>query len=224
VSVDPANPLTQYFPANPYNFDVTPTEYAPTGLGPLHAVIEALAGAITNYVSAVNAFKVQTTIQTATGIYLDASGVLYGVQRLPGEPDSAYRIRILDALDSGKLTLGAIQTAVQKYLNSLASVDGGVAPVAYVYDLLSDPTSCAADAAAGETILILQFVVQVTSQVSEDDIFFLDYAYLDYNTYLWTAGTTYATGGIDPGLEAVVYAIKAAGTQPVYKYVVTIIT
>ncbi len=221
---DPADILTDYFPQDPYNFDVVPMEYAATGIGPYKAVITALATQITAYITAVNAFKIQTTIQSATGIYLDAHGVLYGVQRLTGEPDAAYRVRILEALTTGKLTILAIQNAVQKYLNSLASIDGGTPATAYVYDLLSDPTTCAADAAAGNPIVILQFVVEVSYGVDEDGVFFLDYSYLDYTTYLWAAGTSYATGGIDPNLEAVVTAIKAAGTQPVYKTVSNIIT
>jgi hypothetical protein len=210
--------LTQYYPRTPYNFDVPPNPYL---IGPLKSILQTVEARFNTLLADITSLQAQVSVQTATGVYLDNHGILYGTPRLAGEPDSAYRARILETIDAGKLTLGAIQTAVDNYLLSITS-DAGVAPTADVYDLRSNPEKCAADAEEGYTVQILDFIVEIDIVLSYTDAWFVGYSYLDYQTYLYQAGTSY--GGeatADPALVAAINRIKAGGTNAVFKTVTT---
>ncbi len=208
--------LTEEYPIEPYNFDVAPNPYL---IGPIKSILQTVEAKILQLYADIAAFQAEISVQTATGAYLDAHGVLYATPRLAGEPDSAYRPRILEALTRGKITLSAIQAAVTNYLNSTTNTNG-TTPTAVVYDLRSNPTLCAQDAANGNPIEICDFVVQVNRTIS--NAFFLGYSYLGYSTYLENGGTSY--GGEDPEIELIVNQIKAAGMNAVYKNVDTFST
>jgi hypothetical protein len=212
--------LGGYYPVAPYNFDVAPAPYL---IGPIKSILTVVESRLIQLYADIATVQAMVTVQTATGSYLDAHGVLYATPRLAGEPDDAYRTRMLEALTAGKLTLAAIQTSVDNYLLSITNSEG-ILPTGYVYDLRSDPTSCAADAAAGTTIEILDFVVQITTTLSINDVWFLDYTPLDYETYLFSGSTTYGGDStVDPALVAAVNRIKAAGTNAVFKSVVNFV-
>jgi hypothetical protein len=209
----PEDLLTQFYPKDSYNFDKPPPQYV---LGPITSILREVASKFQQLTTDITMVQGMASVQNATGVYLDAHGVLYGVLRLPGEPDSAFRTRILAALTAGKLTLDAIEDVVSNYYISISSNPSN-APTAYVYDLQSDPTTCAVDATAGHPIVINEFVVQITSHVNEDEIFFEDYwAWLGYTTYLFDTATIY-NGAQPQPLAALVGQTKAAGTAPVWK-------
>jgi hypothetical protein len=201
--------LGQYFQKRPYNFDVPPPGYE---IGPLTAVKDQAENAINDMEGQAANLLQQLSVQTATGVYLNAHGVLYGVIRFSGEADTPFRARILAVLKTGKCTLAAIQAAVVNYYASVLP-PSSPQPVIYVFDLRSDPVRAEADG-----LQILDFEINIAFEYLADDYFFLDYSYLDYNTYLASE-----TGSIDPSdpLALVLQNVKAAGTHPVY--VVTII-
>jgi hypothetical protein len=212
--------LAGYFPIAPYNFDTPPSPYL---IGPLKSILTVVESRMIQLYADIATVQAMVTVQTATGSYLDAHGAFYATPRLAGETDDAYRARMLEALTAGKLTLGAIQTAVNNYLLSVTNSDG-IIPTGYVYDLRSDPDACAADAAAGTTIEVLDFVIQITTTLSINDAWFLDYTPLDYETYLFSGSTTYGGDStVDPALVDAVNRIKAAGTNAVFKSVVNFV-
>jgi hypothetical protein len=205
------------YPKAPYNFDVPPPQYL---LGPIKTILYCVNTQFQALYAAISALAAQVTVQTATGIYLDAHGVLYSTPRLAGESDASYRPRILAAITAGKLTIQAITAAVQAYLNS-STAAGYTAPSVYVYDLQSDPTSCAQDAANGNPIEIFQFVVQITRSIS-------DYSSLSVvpgdPLTLFQAGTNYSQTSDDPNLIPVINRVKAGDTRPIIKTIVNIST
>jgi hypothetical protein len=211
--------ITEYYPLVPYNFDVPPNPYL---IGPLKSIFEVVEARLVQLYADIAGVQVQLSVQNATGSYLDAHGVLYATPRIPGELDVPYRARILEARSIGKLTLFAIQAAVSNYLVSATSADGGVLAGSDVYDLRSNPAACVTDATNGYTVQVLDFIVEVDVDLSVDDAFFLDYVELDYEAFLFTAGTTYGeTQPDDPGLVAAALSKKAGGTNAVFKTVVT---
>jgi hypothetical protein len=213
---DPAELLTEQFPITPYNFGVPPIAY-PT-IGPIKAILSTYQSLILAFMAVVVSYISQTTVQTATGPYLDALGVLYGVLRYPGELDAAYRTRIFAAISRGRNTLAAIQAAVQDYENGLSIPTGGSPVTAMAYDQQSNPTLCAADAAAGTPVPIFYFVVQLSSSVNVDDAAFADYCACDDEAYLYQGGTSYiSAASADPALIATVTSVRVANTIPIFK-------
>jgi hypothetical protein len=205
--------LADYYPVTPYNFDVVPPPYL---IGPIKSILQTVESRFTQLYSDIAGVQAQITVQTATGAYLDAHGAYYATPRLPGELDIPYRARILEAIATGRLTIFALQNVLNNYLASLTETS--TPPVGLVYDLLSNPAKCAADAAAGTTVNILNFVVQVTYLLNKDEAFFLDYSYLDETTYLTQAGTVYGGAStVAPTLAAEINANRAGGTIPIYK-------
>lgn len=224
--VDPSYNLTTLFddkyPQVPYNFQAPPPIYA---VGPIRAILLSVSNAVAALLTAMATAQAGMTVQQATGIYLDAQGVLYGVARLSGELDPQYAARILAALTAGKLTIPAIQAVVSTYFASQNSQTANP-PTAYVYDLQSRPDLCAIDAANGNPIQIFQFVIEIEDQIPYSDSWFLD-----YNSYLTNGSgdpltlppntVTYSLVPPSSDLAAVVAGVKAADTQPVYKTVLS---
>jgi hypothetical protein len=205
------------FPEAPYNFDTPPPQYA---VGPIKAILVSVSNRIEQLLADYAALQVQLSVQNATGTYLDAHGVLYGVPRLAGELDVPYRARILAAITRGRLTIPALEAALNAYLASTA-VAGGNEISGFVYDLQSDPGACATDAGRGHPILMFQFVVEISYAVKESDVFFLNYSYLTVDEAdplcLVSSSVSYALAPTDPALGATITVTKAANTQPVYK-------
>ena len=213
--------LEGLFPPAPYNFDQPPPQYL---IGPIKTVLKAIALRLQQVTTDYQSYLAQVSVQTATGVYLDAHGVIYSTPRLPGEPDSAYRPRMLEALTAGRLTLAAISRTVANYYASTTdTTGGGLTPVTYVYDLWSDPTSCAADEEAGQPIVPGNVVIQIASTFAKTKFFFLDYSYLDFSTYLMNYGTFYNSGTSgDPGLDSELAEVRAGGVVPIFKRIISI--
>lgn len=221
---NPSDILVQYFPQAPYNF-----EDSPSG-APKHnrLLLDAIAQAILDFESDAYIARGQVAITTALNAALDQHGLLTGTPRLPSEDDLAYRARILAALFAGKLTIAAIQSAVQAYFVST----GGVVPVVTVYDIQSNPTMCAqvlyVDPGSGALVhpTYNDFVVQII--FPDTGAWYLNYGYLGPDP---TSSPTPGTGGsdtyllddsvtgvteTDENLIKLVNSIRAAGKYPVY--------
>jgi hypothetical protein len=218
---DPVELIAQLFPRTMLNLAPPPPGQEP---GPLRALFTIASTILKQFIADSLLAKAQLSVQQAGGPYLDKHGVFYGVTRLPAEVgnDEPYRARILAAITAGRLTIPAIQSAVQAYYNSFTPAQGSAVPVVAVYDLQSNPAQCAADGTytdRGGTvtpIVVLDFVIDLLYNVSADDAFFCDYAYCDYN-YLLDNGAVLEAQISDPLLQILVTQFKAAGTNPVYR-------
>jgi len=208
---DPAFILEQGFQEGPYNFDVPPPGAT---IGPIKALLTSVGSFFDALEDDQNNLLAQLTVQHATGLYLRAHGVFYGVTPVDGESDDAYRTRVLAALSAEKLTLGAIKKAVDQYFAGIGAP--GSAPTVTVLDLQSDPT-----AAAAAGLVNNDFLVNMAYTVSLEDAFFLDYAYLDYTAYLLDASASFITPSA--GLADAVNRVKAGGEHPVYQNTYTFV-
>lgn len=201
---DPAQLLTQFYPEGSYNFDAIPPRYT---YGPLKSLIQ---GAVTEgldiYTVALENFYSETTVQTATGVYLRNHGVLYGVTPFVGESDDDYRERILAAIKTGMLTIPAIQAAVQNWFNSNY---GAAAPTIIVLDLQSNPT-----VAAEVGLLHNEFLILLEYTISSDFGAFCNYCYCDYNAFVIDVSINSYTPSA--ALILLLNRIKSAGTFPVW--------
>ena len=203
--------VTQYFQADPYNFDVPPSPYL---IGPLKSIFTVIEARLQTLLADITALGGEFSVANAGGVYLDAHGALYGVGRLPYELDPPYRARIIASITIGKLTLAAIKSAVQGVLDAKMLPSD---PQAVVYDLYSDPDMCAQDIANGQPIVRGNFVVGITTKVSVADEFFLDYTEIDDQAYLADdTGSLYAGGLVDPDVLAAVMRTKAGGAIAIF--------
>lgn len=202
---DPSTTITDQFPKAPYSWDQPPPGYV---IGPLKAIFTKVGQAIQDYLSQVTTMQQMITVQTATGIYLDAHAKLYGVVRITNETDAAFRVRILGAIKTGKLTLSAIQQAVVNYYAATLPTNTQQ-PTVTVLDLQSNPTQATTDG-----LQILDFEINVAFAYRINEGFFLDLeAYLD-NMYL--APYSGQENSLGTALDALLSNVKAAGTHPVY--------
>jgi hypothetical protein len=198
--------LTRFFPNAMLNFDVPPPG---AEIGPLHAVFTEAGKALMRFSHDLLLLHEQVCVTYASGSYLDAHGLGYGVLRLPNELDPPFRVRILEAMRTGKLTLDAIATAVRNYY---ASTRGTAAqPTVTTYDLQSNPAL-----AAQYGLVRLQFVISIDFPIDASLVFFAGRSYAGRNSYVIDPNAV-SIVETDAGLIAVVTRTKAAGTQPIYQ-------
>lgn len=115
-AVDNVNFATMYADVAKVQVELTPEA--------LEAIITSAdfdLGAIANELEWVNQFIIQLQkelyLKYSCGNRLDYYGELYGVPRFTGEPDTAYRKRILFYINGRKLTKYAIIDAIQEYFS-----------------------------------------------------------------------------------------------------------
>lgn len=160
--------------------------------------------------------------------------------RFPGESDAIYLGRIL-SMFGPRCAIDAIQQVVQQFyvatalqtqlqqqqniaadIIGAADISGGadvyipptpidqLIPNVTVWDAQSNPTL-----AQTYNICPPQFVVQINFDNSAG--WFLDYGYLDYDSFLTSGGAvSVSTTPPDPRLGALVNLVKAAGYKPMY--------
>jgi len=217
---DPADIMTAQFPDDSYQFVLPPVAYP--NIGPLKAMLATYQALVLAYNAAVLIFIGQTTVQNASGTYLDAHGAKYGVLRYTAELDNPYRARILAALSRGRNTLQAIHDTLQDYENGLSITTGGSPITVVVYDAESAPALVAADIAAGQPVPVFSFVIELDSQLNIDSAFFADYAAVDDQAFLFPGGTTFSNDSStgDPNIPSLVKTVRLADTVPIYKSVV----
>lgn len=80
------------------------------------AVLGALDNALTDACTSTDDLRNELVISTATGSWLDQWGDWFGVRRLIGESDSAFRSRILGTLTQDKLTIPALINLIKNAL------------------------------------------------------------------------------------------------------------
>lgn len=206
--------ITQFYPPAVYNFDVAPAIYQQFGTGPIRLLLQARQNALNAGYGAIQALQPQLTVQTATGVYLDAHGIMYGVLRAPGESDQTFRARILSVLPMQSLTIPAIQNAVQLFFNNL-NAQGITAPlICTVWDSQSDPVD-----AATYGITPNYFVIELT--------FALNRAFIAGRSFVGRSFVINTTNdllivGAEPqyswftDLNNLVLSKHAAGTIPLY--------
>lgn len=83
------------------------------------AIIGALMKLFTQTAEDVDMAKLQMSMSTATGEWLDSWGDYFGIPREPGEGDDDYRARILAEIIEPKVTLNAIKSAAARWLNRM---------------------------------------------------------------------------------------------------------
>lgn len=82
-------------------------------------IIGALVKMFTKTSEDVDIAKLQMSMATATGEWLDSWGDYFGIPREPGELDDDYRARILAEIIEPKVTLNAIKSAAARWLNRM---------------------------------------------------------------------------------------------------------
>jgi hypothetical protein len=159
--------------------------------------------------------KNQTRILTASGANLDNISLDYlgtTLPRLPGESDASFRVRLIEAIIGPKVTLAAMQAAVNLYFSVEFQTTYSQRPTAYVFDRQSDPTN-----ADIYNIEPPQFVIQVNYPIPAGKGWVLGQSNLGYATTLGIGPyMAYDASVFDPGLVAVVNNTRAEGTKPVY--------
>ena len=207
--IDPSEIITDQFPAAPYNFDVPPPG---STIGPIKALATQAGLGIAQFSANIMLWQAQVSVQNAAGPYLDAHGVIYGVQRYPGELDDVYQPRILAAVNFGRLTTIAIAAAVLAYLIS-KNPSAPSPPIVQVYDKQTDPVD-----AAAVGLLDCQFVVDIAYPVAASKIFWAGRSYVGRNAFAINPNTVIVTQNpTDTNLVAVVNRNKAAAFRPIYR-------
>lgn len=88
---------------------------------PLTAGIEALAGNIYSVTQRFNDAIIQASPLTATGVFLDGWGVIADVSRNNLEPDSDYRIRVINGLSAlSASTTEGVEAIAKKVSSAIA--------------------------------------------------------------------------------------------------------
>lgn len=204
---DPSVTITQFFPSEPFNFEIPPPN---TTIGPLKAIFNVIGQRQEQYVADVLLLQSQMIVQTAAGKYLDLHGACYGIPRMtiPSyELDDPYRARILNG--TYKLTIPAIQAVVVAYYKAIRPVNKQ--PRVYVYDLQSDPIKSAAIG-----LKMFGFVIDVAFPVSAKHAFFTNRSFTNRHDFLINPEAV-LTQPSDEFIAAQVRNTKAANTKPIWR-------
>ncbi len=185
-------------------------------------------------------------LQSCTGSQIDTWAYDFFGGNLPryaGEGDASYYARILIALQTPKTTLADIQAMAQAFYDAVNGIQipgqgmsldlqggldvqgaldvtqgdsggSGLVPTVFVWDRQSRP-DLADKYNVNPSNDDGSFVIQVG--IGDATGWYLDYSYLDYDTYLIDPGSyTLSSDPPDPRLGALVNFVKAAGTWPLY--------
>lgn len=104
-------------------YDVASEGYGPVQADdPNFAVLNAIEANLRNTEKETLAAKVQSYLHSATGSYLDHWGSWFGAYRGLAESDTGYRERILGTVSIERGTVGAIQSAIDSFLNDSETI------------------------------------------------------------------------------------------------------
>lgn len=92
------------------------TDKSSANAGILAAIDTEMSDTATDIVNSKN----ELSLDNADGAWLDQYGNLIGLYRNSGEADSAFRTRIINFIKTDRVTVPAITTAVQNFLNNNA--------------------------------------------------------------------------------------------------------
>jgi hypothetical protein len=202
---DPADIIRSAFGDEVLNFDAPPPGMV---IGPLHALFQQAGLSVMKFQADSLMLEAEVSVQNASGPYLDAHGVLYGVARLPGDTEETFRTRILAALHSGRITCPAIRAAVQAYEDSQ---NPGAQAIVTVWDLQTQP-----ELAAMFGIVVCQFVIDIDFGIPASKAWFMGRSFMGRNTFVIDTSSVFLTVPTDAGLVALVLRSKGATFQPVW--------